>query len=322
VNESRSSALAIVHNTVLTSRLLNEVRLASVRFSSRADAEFPLAKTMPTMSIVGLGMSAGTALGYSPGLPGSRTHDTYQVTDALSYVTGRHSMKFGVEVRPTDARLPGILGQRGVVNYPALLGQPGDISNFVNDIAQAAPAPTKTFLLPGGDSEGVYRWYEFYAFGQDEWRVRDNVTVTFGARYEYPGDKFSYIRELNGRILAANGNNPIFGLGPIPETDVNNLMPRIGFNWNPRTDKNGIRGFLTGGDKLVVSGGYARTYDPIFMNLYVNMAISFPFVATQSFSANGAYVAIRDTIVPDLSQPKLFNRTVISADIRSPAMDQ
>ena len=323
VNASSSSALAIVLNRVLSNRLSNEVRLAWVRFSSRADAEFPLSKTMPAMSIAGLGMIArlGTSLGYSQALPGSRKHDTYQVTDALSYVTGSHSMKVGVEVRPTDARLPGILGQRGVVNYGSPVpppGQPVDISNFVNDIAQQAP--TKSFLLPGGDSEGVYRWYEFSTFAQDEWRVRDSFTVTFGVRYEYPGDKFRYIRELNGRILAANGNNPIFRLGPTPETDVNNLMPRLGFNWNPRTDKNGISGFLTGGDRLVVSGGYARTYDPIFMNLYVNMALSFPFVATQSFSANGAYLAIRDTTVPDLSQAN--PRTVISSDIRSPATDQ
>jgi hypothetical protein len=327
VNESRSSALAVVLNTVLTSRSSNEARLAWVQFSSRADAEFPVSKTIPAISIVGLGISnaagSSTSLGYPATLPGFREHDTYQVTDAFSYVTGSHSMKFGVELRRTDARLLGILGQRGVVNYvsPASLpGQPVNISSFVNDIAQ--PAPTKSFLLAGGDSEGFYRWHEFYAFAQDEWRIRDNFTLTFGVRYEYPGDPFSYIRELNGRILAANGNNPIFRLGPLPETDANNLMPRIGFNWNPRTGKKGITGFITGGDKLVVSGGYARTYDPIFMNLYVNMAASFPFVATTSLSTTGAYVAIRDTTVPNLSQANFFTRTIISSDIRSPSIDQ
>jgi hypothetical protein len=329
VNESRSSALAIVLNTFLTSRSSNEARLAWVQFSSRSEAEFPLSKTIPSMTIGGLGMVASnaqgarTGLGLPPGQPGFREHDTYQVTDAFSYLTDSHSMKFGVELRRTDARLLGILNQRGSLNYaspPLVPGQPVNISSFVNDIAQ--PAPTKNFLLTGGDSEGFYRWYEFYAFAQDEWRIRDNFTLTFGVRYEYPGDKFSYIRELNGRILADNGNNPIFRLGPIPETDVNNLMPRIGFNWNPCTGKKGIIGFFTGGDKLVVSGGYARTYDPIFMNLYVNMAISFPFVATPSLSTNGAYVAIRDTTVPDLSQANLFTRTVVSADIRTPATDQ
>src|SRR5215471_6614736 len=101
VNEARSSALAFVLNTFLTSRSSNEVRLAWLRFSARADAEFPLSKTMPAMSIVGLGIigsnaaGSSTSLGYSQALPGFREHDTYQVTDAFSYVTGSHSMKFG-----------------------------------------------------------------------------------------------------------------------------------------------------------------------------------------------------------------------------------
>jgi len=317
VNESRSSALAIVLNTVLTSRSSNDARLAWVQFSSRGDAEFPLSKTIPAMSIVGLGIvesnqGARLALGFPNNLPGFREHDTYQITDAFSYVTGRHSVKLGVELRRTDARLLGILNTRGTLMYSTL-------SSFVNDSATSA---TKNFLLAGGESEGFYRWHEFYAFAQDEWRIQDNLTLTFGVRYEYPGDPFRYLRELNGRILAANGNNPVFRLGPIPETDANNLMPRIGFNWNPRTAKKGIIGFFTGGDKLVVSGGYSRTYDPIFMNLYVNMGISFPFVATPRLSTNGAYVAIRDTVVPELSQANLFTRTVVSADIRSPAIDQ
>jgi carboxypeptidase family protein/TonB-dependent receptor-like protein len=328
VNESRSSALAIALNTFLTSRSSNEARVAWAQFSSRGDAQFPLSKTIPSMTIAGLGMVASNAqgarmgLGLPPGQPGFREHDTYQITDAFSYVIGSHNMKFGVELRRTDARLLGILNTRGTLNYasPApLAGHPVDISNFVNDIAQL---PTKNFLLAGGESEGFYRWHEFYAFAQDEWRIRDSLTVTFGVRYEYPGDPLSHLRELNRRILAANGNNPIFRLGPLPDTDANNLMPRIGFIWNPRTGKKGVIGFFTRGDKLVVSGGYARTYDPIFMNPIVNMAGSFPFVATPSLPTNGSYVAVRDTKLPDLSQANLFSRTVLSADLRSPATDQ
>jgi hypothetical protein len=323
VNETRSSALAIVLNSVLTNRSSNEARLAWVQFSSRGDAEFPLSKTIPAMSIVGLGIMdapsgnpsnnvARLSLGFPASLPGFREHDTYQITDAFSYVTGSHSMKFGVELRRTDAKLLGILNTRGNLMYSTL-------ASFVSDSATSA---TKNFLLAGGESEGFYRWHEFYAFAQDEWRIRDNLTLTFGVRYEYPGDPLSHLRELNGRILAANGNNLVFRLGPLPETDANNLMPRIGFNWNPRTGKKGIIGFFTGGDKLVVSGGYSRTYDPIFMMLYVNMAGSFPFVATPRMPTTNAFLAVRDTTVPDLSQANLFTRFVLSADIRSPATDQ
>lgn len=319
VNESRSSALAIVLNSVLTSRSSNEARLAWLHFSSRGDAEFPLSKTIPAMSIAALGMAqtnalggSRTALGFSPGLPGFREHDTYQIADAFSYFPGAHSMKFGVEVRRTDARLLGILNQRGTLAYR-------DLSSFVDD---SATSSTKNFLLPGGESEGFYRWYEFYAFTQDEWRVRKNLTLTLGVRYEYPGYQFGYLRGLNGRILAANGNNQLFRLGPLPEADVNNLMPRTGFNWSPQTGTKGIVGFFTGGGKLVVSGGYARTDDPIFMNIVVNMGSSFPFVATPRMPQVNAFLNIRDTVVPDLSEAQRFTRSVLAADLRSPATDQ
>src|SRR6266850_5774992 len=133
VNESRSSALAIVLNTVLTSRSSNDARLAWLQFSSRGDAEFPLSKTIPAMTIVGLGIvganpqGSSTSIGFPPTLPGFREHDTYQITDAFSYATDSHSMKFGVELRRTDARLLGILNTRGSLNYvspPPLPGQP------------------------------------------------------------------------------------------------------------------------------------------------------------------------------------------------------
>jgi TonB-dependent Receptor Plug Domain len=318
VNPSRSTALAIVLNSVLTSRSSNEARLGWLQFSSRGDAEFPSAKTIPSMTITDLGIiqsntpALSRALGFPPGLPGFREHDTYQMSDAFSHFTGAHNMKFGVELRRTDARLLGILNQRGTLTYSTL-------SNFVNDTAAAA---TKNFVLPGGESRGVYRWHEFYAFAQDEWRIRGDLTLTLGVRYEYPGYQFGHLRGLNGRILAANGNNSLFKLGPLPDTDANNLMPRIGFNWNPQTGTKGVIGLFTGGDKLVVSGGYARTYDPIFMNVVVNMASSFPFVATPAMPRNEAFSAIRDMTAPDLSEAQRFTRSVLAADLRSPATDQ
>lgn len=146
--------------------------------------------------------------------------------------------------------------------------------------------------------------------------------MTLGARYEYPGDSFSYLKELNQRILSANGNNPAFQFNPVPKVDENNIMPRIGFNWNPRTSGDGVLGFLTGGDKLVIRGGYSRTYDANFINLNLNVFSSFPFVAAQNVSTTNAFVNLRNTTVPNVAQPNRLVRTVVSEDFRSPATDQ
>ena len=176
--------------------------------------------------------------------------------------------------------------------------------------------------LAGGDTIGFYRWKEFYAYVQDEWRIAQNFALTLGLRYEYPGDSFSYLKEANKRILAANNNDPRFALTPVPTADKNNFMPRIGFNWSPRTDSDGILGFITGGDKLVIRGGYSRTYDANYINLNLNIAGGFPYLASITFPAANAFTNVTTATVPNVSNPNILTRTVVAEDFRAPSTDQ
>ena len=82
-------------------------------------------------------------------------------------------------------------------------------------------------------------------------------------------------------------------------------------------------GLLTGGDKFVVRGGYARTHDYAFLNLALNVASSFPFVA----AINNSNFPDAFTRLPDLeyvpgSDPNLLTRTVVAEDFRAPEADQ
>jgi len=52
------------------------------------------------------------------------------------------------------------------------------------------------------------------------------------------------------------------------------------------------------------------------------MALSFPFIATPILSTTGAFAAVQNTTVPNLSQSNRFARTIVSDDVRSPATDQ
>ncbi len=317
VTKRTLAALAIVLNSLLTNKFSNEARVAWSQFRSSIDAENPLSKTIPSIAIGQLGMIGApfpqnrTEIGFAPNAPGSKAHDTYQIADTFSYTSANHSVKFGAEMRRTDARVRGIGNQRGRLSYISL-------SNFVNDISQLA---SKSLLIPGSEIIGSYRWHEFYGFAQDEWRIRNDLTFTYGIRYEYPGNSFTYLNKLNDRILAANGNNPAYRYGPTPKTDTNNFMPRIGFNWNPRTSAKGILGLITGGNKLVVRGGYSRTYDVNFINLNSNVSGSFPFVATQNFPP-GSFATVQNTTIPNVSQPNRLSRTVVSEELRAGAADQ
>ncbi|HVF45955.1 MAG TPA: carboxypeptidase regulatory-like domain-containing protein [Pyrinomonadaceae bacterium] len=330
---TRSQAATIVLNSILTSRLSNEARVSWSRFGSTTTASDPSSLLIPSLEVSALGLTgfnAGatrTALGLAVNLPQFRFNDTYQIQDSMVYVTGNHSIKFGVDLRRTDARVFFVPTIRGRLAYgtPTVASGIPPLQFFIDDIAEVA---TVNSPLRGGDVINFYRWKEYYFFVQDEWKIRNNFTLTYGLRYEYPGDSFSYLKELNQRVLAANGNNQGFALDPVPQPDKNNFMPRIGFNWNPRFDNDGIVGFLTGGDKLVLRGGYSRNYDANYINLNLNVASSFPFTVSTTFAGpqlTNAFVNLQAVVAnpnPVVTNPLLQTRTVVGGDFRAPSTDQ
>jgi hypothetical protein len=146
-------------------------------------------------------------------------------------------------------------------------------------------------------------------------------------RYERPGEATLSLLPANERIVDIAGGDPRFAWTPVPKHDKNNFQPRLGFNWNPRTDPDGVFGFITGGDKLVFRGGYAVTHDYTFINIALNVASSFPFVAAVSLPANvnfagAASVPNAFARLPNVSNagvnPNEFTRTIVGSDFRSP----
>ncbi len=127
--------------------------------------------------------------------------------------------------------------------------------------------------------------YEFYA--QDSWKIGQNLTLTAGLRYSL----FSPPWETNGQqvapdidlgdLLDLRGRNMRAGIpdntvplisfdlaGPANgrpgfyDWDKNNFAPRFAAAWTPKAD-GGFFGWLTGGDKMVIRGGYSLVYDRI-----------------------------------------------------------
>jgi hypothetical protein len=317
-NKLKSQAAIFVWNGVFQSNKTNELRFSYARYDSNTNAVDPSSETIPSIEISDLGMlgfnaaANRTAIGLAVNLPQFRINNTYQIQDAISITTGNHTMKFGVDWRWLQVKSFFFPTVRGRLAYSTL-------QNYVDDRADIAATVNRP--LVGGDILGFYEWQEFYWFAQDQWRIRPNFTLSYGIRYEYPGDSFSYLKELNKRILAANGNNPGFAFDPVPGKDKNNFMPRIGFNWSPRTSDSGVIGFLTGGDKLVIRGGYARTYDANFININLNVATAFPFVAAINLPALGAFAAMPNA-QPNVAAPLLLTRTVVGSDFRAPSADQ
>jgi Carboxypeptidase regulatory-like domain len=317
-NVFRTQAVNVMLTTVITPRLVNQGRLAWARLATTTASDDPRSETIPSIEIADLGLQGfnaannRTGIGLAVNLPQFRNNNTYQIQDNLSWTNGSHTFKFGAEFVKNEVKSFFVPTIRGRLAYSTL-------QNFIDDIANTAAQVNRP--LPGGQEIQYYYWWNQYYFAQDEWRIRPSFTLTYGLRYELPGNNFDDLVPINDAIVAANGNDPRFRFTPVPKTDTNNWAPRIGFNWNPRTGGDGPVGWITGGDRLVVRGGYARTYDSNFININLNIASAFPFVAAINLPAAGAFAAIPNAQPVGLN-PATFARTIVAEDFRAPVYDQ
>ena len=150
--------------------------------------------------------------------------------------------------------------------------------------------------------------YEFYV--QDSWRVRNNLTVSAGVRYslyEPPyevnglqvaptismGEWFANRADAAARGIPSNQSSPVVSFdlaGPknnrrgFYERDTNNFGPRFSFAWTPHGE-GGVLGWLTGGDRMVVRGGYSKVFDRIGQGLALNFDSGFAFGMSTSISS-------------------------------------
>lgn len=317
---ANSHSLNVWTNSVFGASTSNEFRAAWSHLGTVAEPDNPTSLEIPSLEITELGMTqfnnaaSRTAIGLAVNLPQFRYNDTYQVQNNLTQVRGNHLLKAGFDVRRQYVKSFFFPTIRGLLRYPTL-------NAFVNDIAEAANINKP---LPGGEEVNYYRWWDQYYYVQDDWRV-GSLSLNLGLRYELPGNNIQSLIDLNEQILQANNNNQVYALNPVPGTDTNNFQPRLGFAWSPATSTGGMLGWITGGDRFVVRGGYAKTHDFAFLNIALNIVSSFPYVAAINRSnLSNAFSLLQSTPagVPPGTDPNQLTRTVVAEDFRAPSYDQ
>jgi len=132
---------------------------------------------------------------------------TYDYSDVLIWTKGRHTLKFGGDIQTLEAITP--LGFNGSDNYGTYAFTDGtasqgaftgvDFADFLLGI------PDATFYdVVKEDNDGISSHYHF--FGQDEWRVNQQLTLSYGVRYElHPGysDKYGDIGNFDPSVAGA-----------------------------------------------------------------------------------------------------------------------
>ena len=161
--------------------------------------------------------------------PQFQTSQVFQFSENLTWTKGRHSMKFGLERR------------RDLVTYIDLRSLNGELG--FND-GRYTGFGLGDFLLGLSSTQRLTLFHQpdLYADGwqgyvQDSWRVRDNLTVNAGIRYERftplfdRANKLTNIDPATGQPFYAKDGS-VFDRALI-HPDTNDIAPRVGLSWNP-----------------------------------------------------------------------------------------
>jgi hypothetical protein len=162
-----------------TPTLTNELRLGYNRFTSLFSAgnfTFPGLDVFPNLQFNDLNF---TQIGPDPNAPQSGIQNTYQLSEALTWTKGPHTLKFGVEGRKLIA--PQVFTQRSRGDYEYV----NTIEFLQDQIPTALAERSNGNSIYYGDQSAIY-WYV-----NDNWRIRPNITLNLGLRYEYTTSPYS-----------------------------------------------------------------------------------------------------------------------------------
>jgi len=161
-----------------------------------------------------------------------------QFIDHVSYIAGKHALKFGGEIHRNGVTGGAFGNARGSITF--LGGNTPDPSDptgatFLNTSQLEdflSGAPFKVSVLTGDPRRQLHNW-GYAGFLQDDWRVARNLTINLGVRYEFN----SVVKEAHNLL----GNfDPNLGMVQVGKqisapynADHKNFAPRLGFAWDP-----------------------------------------------------------------------------------------
>jgi hypothetical protein len=304
-------------------RITNESRIHFGRLERRLGGGALPAFNQLDQAVTNIVLPAGY-LGWGPGTnqPDGRTNDTLQLVNITSWTAGKHFLRFGVDVRRRWNDLFFLPVANGQFTFATL-----------DSLAANAPRQASVTYGPAGYSVPDLQHYYFV---QDDWRIRQDLTLHLGVRYERFGQPINRLaqatreRESNAATALFPATLPLEAR-TVPELreDANNWAPRIGIAYAPRKG-----GWLFGNGKGVLRAGYGISYDIPFYNILLNMQSSTPSALAVSLTGvSGAVVppdasgpAVRDALrrfapIQQLD-PRQLNQTIVSGDFRSPMSQQ
>src|SRR6202167_1655408 len=283
-------------NHTFSPTTLNEARLAYLRFNFLAvdpistinpgtygftgisATQAPQFQQLPTMNVTGL-----FELGFSTNGPQPRVQNTYQVTDNFSKVVGHHTFKAGFNMDRLEINNPFYNDLNGSYSY-----QGSGVFSTSNPGADFLLGIPDSFTQGSGSIIRA-RGREYFSYGQDQWQVRPDLTLTLGVAWDIETPYKNLY--ANGEVMSAfrpGQQSTVFPSAPVgvvfpgdaginsyggPTIHYQDFAPRLGFAWSPHGNHN-----------LSIRGGIGLYYNRSEEELTLQTLGNPPF----SLSAQGA----------------------------------
>jgi hypothetical protein len=289
-----------------------------------------------------------TTFGLATNLPQDRQVHNTQYQSNLTWTHGRHTVKLGGELDHQSSPnhfLPSINGGFTFLSTPATLNGaavPNDcvdstgpvhcsaFSNFIKGAANCPAGITCSQLsLTQGPFNFNFKENDLYFYGQDDFRLKSNLTLNLGLRWEWDQQAINLLHDISVQNVAngfwaAGLPTGVTEIPHIPEA-LHNFEPNFGLAWTPH-----ILRRVFGDGKTVIRGGYRIAYDPEYYNIFLNIATSAPVVNAGTIfnvgvpaSATGTSVqAAYLSQIPLGADPGARNQTRVSSDFHNPYVQQ
>ncbi len=299
-----SRSLGAFWTHVINDHIVNELRFTRQTLNFGFD---PLASTIanPSFSLPDVEVAELTGVdfgGLTSGFPQDRNHTVYQYQEAFSVTHGHHSFKVGADITHLGITDGVPFNSRGTLTYNSGgdcsaigLSTCTGLANFLDDFSGDGGIASKQF----GVSQVSYTQLQQAYYAQDTWKVRPNVSLTYGLRYEFQGTPFNTLPFPT--VNASTALTDPLSLRVPEKPDRNNFGPRVGIAYTPK-----FMPWLFGQDKTAIRAGFGMFYDVLFANILDNTASSTPNVTGGTVIPSGGrgqadFSAVIPSITPELS---------------------
>jgi hypothetical protein len=254
-----------------TPTITNEFRVGFNRFSEDftvGPQKYPGLNAFPNISLFDLG--SGLNIGPDSNAPQSTIQNYYGFVDNISWLKGKHNLKFGAEYHWYISPQSFTQRSRGDYEY-------NETQVFLEDYSpdNFGQRSTGSTTYYGNESA-------IYFYGNDTWKVNQHLSLNLGVRYEYTttpeGENrqaLNHISDTPSVLIPQANNQPL--VFDAPHAPKNNWAPRFGFAYSPGTS----------GDTSI-RGGFGMAWDTLYDNIGI---LAVPPQVGSTLSVNPSAIA-------------------------------